>query len=76
MIDNEIKKVTKIEKTVNDSGMLSEDKNDIRQKIRNIKYAIISLLPYNFFIISSLSLLFIIYRRDTKLIKEINNIWG
>ena len=37
MIDNEIKKVTKIEKTVNDSGMLSEDKNDIRQKIRNIK---------------------------------------
>ena len=65
-----MKKVAKVEKAITDSDMLLEDKNDIRQKIRNIKQAIISLLLNNFFIISSVSLLFIIYRRDIKLIRE------
>ena len=65
-----MKKVAKVEKTITDSDMLLEDKNDIRQKIRNMKKAIISLLLNNFFIIYSVSLLFIIYRRDIKLIRE------
>ena len=65
-----MKKVAKVEKTITDSDMLLEDKNDIKQKIRNIKQAIINLLLNNFFIISFVSLLFIIYRRDIKLIRE------
>jgi len=32
-----MKKVAKVEKTITDSDMLLEDKNDIKQKIRNIK---------------------------------------
>ena len=68
-----MKKVVKLVKTITDSEIFIEDTNDIKQKIKKIKQAKMSLLLKDFLIKSFISLLCIVNKRDKKLIKEINN---
>ena len=68
-----MKKVVKLLKTITDSEIFIEDTNDIKQKIKKIKQAKMSLLLKDFLIKSFISLLCIVNKRDKKLIKEINN---
>ena len=68
-----MKKVVKLVKTITDSEIFIDDTNDIKQKIKKIKQAKMSLLLKDFLIKSFISLLCIINKRDKKLIKEINN---